>query len=383
MTFKTKSILDFGYLDSDKAVTNYQSVEYDCIRFDEATHFSQYQYEYLGSRLRGANPYPKQRKSSTNPGGEGHQYFKTRFIDPAPPNTEFTAPNGKTRLFIPSRVQDNKFLMAADPDYVKRLEELPEEQRKALLDGSWDLYEGQFFQEFTRSTHVCEPFPIPEHWRIYFTMDYGLDMLAAYWIALDDHDRGYVLREVYEPNLIISDAAKLIKSVTKEIGHEVYAHLAPPDLWNRRQETGRSVADIFAENGIRLTKSNNDRIDGWMSMKEWLAPFQDEQGIMVAKLRFFPGCVNAIRCIPAVQHSETKPNDISDKPHELTHAPDAIRYFTIYRSRGSRKTQPMSEEEMYQELEMRRFANNDIFEVYGQKGGGDIFDVYDSGTTWY
>jgi len=273
--------------------------------------------------------------------------------------------------------------MDADPDYVKRLEELPDEQRKALLDGSWDLYEGQFFPEFTRSTHVCEPFDIPEHWRIYFTMDYGLDRLAAYWIALDDHDRGYALREVYEPNLIISDAAKLIKSVTKEIGHEVYAHLAPPDLWNRRQETGRSVADIFAENGIRLTKSNNDRIDGWMSMKEWLAPFHDEQGTMVANLRFFLSCVNDIRCIPAVQHSETKHNDIADKPHELTHAPDAIRYFTIYRSRGNRKIQPASEEELYQELEMRRFANNDIFEVYGRRGGGDIFDVYDSGPTWY
>lgn len=382
MTFRTKSIVDFGYLDRDNDVIKFQSLEYDTIRFDESTHFSQYQYEYLGTRLRGANPFPKQRKSSTNPGGVGHQYFKSRFIDPAPPNTEFTLKNGKTRLFIPSRVQDNTFLMDADPDYVTRLEELPEEQRKALLDGSWDLFEGQYFGEFSRQVHVMDPIDIPEHWRIYFTMDYGLDMLAGYWIALDEQDRGYVLCEVYEPNLIISDAAKLIKSVTKEIGHEVYAYLAPPDLWNRRQETGRSVADIFYEHGIRLTKTNNDRIDGWMAMKEWLKPFRDEQDIEVAKLRFFPNCVNAIRCIPAVQHDENKPNDIANKPHELTHAPDALRGFCIYRSRGNRQANQVDEDTWYREQEMRQFASNNMFDVYGQKEG-DVFDVYSSGPAWY
>jgi len=383
MTFRTKSLIDFGYCDTDKDVIKYQSLEYDTIRFDEATHFTQYQYEYLGTRLRGANDFPKQRKLSTNPGGEGHQYFKSRFIDPAPPNTEFTGPNGKSRLFIPARVQDNRFLMLKDPDYVKRLEDLPDEQRKALLDGSWDLFEGQFFPEFNREIHVCDPFgPVPEHWRLYFTMDYGLDMLAAYWIALDEHDRGYVIREVYEPNLIISNAAEIIKKATKEIGHEIYAYLAPPDLWNRRQETGKSVADIFRENGINLTRTNNDRIDGWMSMKEWLNPFKDEQGITIAKLRFFPSCVNAIRCIPAVQHSETKINDIADKPHELTHSLDSLRGFCIYRSRGSRKIEPQDDDAWYLDQEAKKFANNNMFDVYDKKEG-DIFDVYDSGTGWY
>lgn len=382
MTFRNKSIVDFGYLDRDNDVIKFQSLEYDTIRFDEATHFSQYQYEYLGTRLRGANPFPKQRKSSTNPGGVGHQYFKGRFIDPAPPNTIFSDPRGRTRLFIPSRVQDNTFLMAADPDYVMRLEDLPEEQRKALLDGSWDLFEGQYFPEFSRKVHVMDPIEIPEHWRIYFTMDYGLDMLAGYWIALDEHDRGYVLCEVHEPNLIISDAAKLIKSVSRELKHEVHAYLAPPDLWNRRQETGKSVADIFYEHGIRLTKTNNDRIDGWMSMKEWLKPFKDEQDIMVAKLRFFPNCVNAIRCIPAVQHDENKPNDVANKPHELSHSCDAIRGFCIYRSRGSRKVEAQDENDWLRERETKIFTSNDIFDVYGQKGG-DAFDVYGSGPTWY
>jgi phage terminase large subunit len=385
MTFRNKSLIDFGYMDNDTAALKYMSLEYDVIRFDEATHFSKYQYEFLGTRLRGANPFPKQRKSSTNPGGEGHTYFKERFIDPAPPNTEFLGHKTKTRLFIPSRVQDNTFLMEADPGYVERLEELPDEQRKALLDGSWDLYEGQYFPEFSRLIHVrSAPFEkIPDHWRVYFTMDYGLDMFAGYFIAVDEQDRGYVFYEVYAPNIIIFNAAEMIKKATMEIGHDVHAYLAPPDLWNRRQETGQSVADIFRTNGIRLTKTNNDRIDGWMSMKEWLRPFKDEQDIMVAKLTISPTCVNLIRCIPAVQHDKRKINDVSSTPHELTHAPDAIRGFCIHRSRGNKKVADRDEDLWDVEQEEKRFANSGMFDVYGGDGGGDIYDIYKPGNSWF
>lgn len=382
MTFKTKSIVDFGYLDNDNDVTKFQSLEYDTIRFDEVTHFSQYQYEYLGTRLRGANPFPKQRKLSTNPGGVGHQYFKNRFVDPSPPNEMFTI-NGKTRLFIPAKVQENTFLMAADPDYVSRLMELPEEQRKALLDGSWDLYEGQYFPEFRRDIHIIQPIDIPEHWRVYFTLDYGLDMLAGYFIALDEHDNAYVIKEIYMPNLIISDAAQLIKTTLKELNLKqgVHTYLAPPDLWNRRQETGKSVADIFFAHGIRLNKTNNDRIDGWMSMKEWLKTYKDEQEITIAKLRFFPNCVNAIRCIPAVQHDEKKHNDISNKPHELTHAPDAIRGFCIYRSRGNRQNPAMDEDQFDTAREEHRFANSGMFDIYNKEE--ESFDEYNMDLSWY
>lgn len=363
MTFKNKSLIDFGFCDTDKDVIKYQSLEYDTIRLDEATHFTQYQYEYLGTRLRGANDFPKQMKSTTNPGGVGHNYFKARFIDPAPPNETFTT-NGRSRLFIPAKVQDNTFLMEKDPEYVNRLKELPTDQRKALLEGSWDLYEGQYFGEFSRGVHVIQPFEIPSHWRIYFTMDYGLDMFAGYFIALDGQERGYVFHEIYEPNVIISAAAKMIKAAEKELGVQTYGYLAPTDLWNRRQETGMSVADIFFKEGIRLTKTSRDRIDGWMAMKEWLAPFDDEQGIQIAKLRFFPQCVNAIRCIPALQYDERKPNDVADKPHEITHAPDAIRGFCIYRTRPNRRAPEVDENTRAVQRFEKSFLDSSMYDVY-------------------
>ena len=327
--FVNGSVIEFGYCDSERDVYKYQSAEYDVIRFDELTHFTEQMYLYLMSRVRGANGFPKQVKSSTNPGGVGHFWVKARFIDPAPPDTVFGT-QGKQRLFLPARVRDNRFLTEGDPDYVRRLENLPELDRRALLDGDWDLFEGQYFTEFRRDVHVVRPFPIPAGWRRYFAMDYGLDMLAGYWIALDAFGRAVVYREIYEPGLIISEAAKRIRALTTE---RVTAFLAPPDLWNRRQDSGRSAADIFAEHGVPLVRAGNDRVQGWYDLKEWLAVRPDERGGESPGLVIFESCGNLIRCLPAVQYSRLDANDVATEPHELTHAPDALRYFAAGRPR--------------------------------------------------
>lgn len=329
--FKNGSIVDFGYIQYEKDVYQYQSAEYDVIRFDELTHFTEFMYTYMISRCRGANPYPKCIKSSTNPGGVGHNWVKERFIDIGAPNVIHTCKletgETTTRIFIPSLVQDNKFMLTYDPDYIKRLDALPEKERRALKYGDWDIFDGQFFTEFKRDIHVIEPFEIPKDWYIYFVMDYGLDKLAGYWIAVDYNNNAYVFREVYESNLLVSQARDKIKEMTNE---QIYLYLAPPDLWNRHKETGKSTADIFEEGDITLYKTNNDRIQGWLQMKEWLKPYKDEQGCMTAKLKIFNTCKNLIRCLPQVQHDEKRVGDIANEPHELTHSVDAIRGFCVY-----------------------------------------------------
>ena len=329
--FKNGSIVDFGYIQYEKDVYQYQSAEYDVIRFDELTHFTEFMYTYMISRCRGANPYPKCIKSSTNPGGVGHNWVKERFIDIGAPNVIHTCKletgETTTRIFIPSLVQDNKFMLTYDPDYIKRLDALPEKERRALKYGDWDIFDGQFFTEFKRDIHVIEPFEIPKDWYIYFVMDYGLDKLAGYWIAVDYNNNAYVFREVYESNLLVSQARDKIKEMTNE---QIYWYLAPPDLWNRHKETGKSTADIFEEGDITLYKTNNDRIQVWLQMKEWLKPYKDEQGCMTARLKIFNTCKNLIRCLPQVQHDEKRVGDIANEPHELTHSVDAIRGFCVY-----------------------------------------------------
>lgn len=336
--FKNGSIIEFGYCDSENDVTLYQSAEYDCIRFDELTHFTEFQYTYLISRIRGVNNFPKQIKCSTNPGSIGHSWVKGKFIDNKLPERIYTDDFNRTSVFIPAKVQENKFLMESDPNYIKRLEQLPENQRKALLYGEWDIFEGQYFTEFKKDIHVIEPFVIPDEWFRYVSIDYGLDMLAAYWYAIDTQKNVYVYKELYEKNLIISEAARRLKEVNGT--DKVKIKYAPPDLENRRQDTGKSAFDIFAEHGEILTRADNRRVDGWLAVKEFLkvCEVRDEQTgdtLKTSKLKIFSNCVNLIRCLPQVQMDEKNPNDVDTEPHELSHSVDSLRYFCVMNSQAT------------------------------------------------
>ena len=167
----------------------------------------------------------------------------------------------------------------------------------------------------------------------YISIDYGLDMLACLWIALDSGGRAYVYRELYESGLIISDAARRICEANN--GDEIAMRFAPPDMWNRRQETGKSAADIFLENGLYFYKTSNNRVQGWYELKEWLKPYSDEQGIKTAKLVIFENCLNLIRTLPELRFDKINPNDVANEPHELTHAPDALRGFVCSDAAGA------------------------------------------------
>jgi phage terminase large subunit len=185
-------------------------------------------------------------------------------------------------------------------------------------------------------------------------LDYGLDMLACYWIATDTQNKAYVYKELYKPNLIISEAAKAILELTTP-NENIYQNLGPPDLWNRRQETGKSAAEIFADNGLYLNQTDNRRVLGWYALKEWLAPYQDEQGIVTANLVIFDNCVNLIRCMSQIQRDEKDPNDCANTPHELTHAPDAIRGFVAGRPCATHRPQePQANPETYRNFNINK-----------------------------
>ncbi len=325
--FKNGSLIDFGYCAAEADVYQYQSAEYDVIRFDELTHFTESQYVYLISRVRGANPYPKQIKSSTNPGGIGHGWVKARFVDPSPPCQSFVGEDGMERVFIPSLLDDNQFLMEGDPSYRRRLLALPEREKKALLYGDWNIFEGQYFTEFNPKVHVIAPFEIPRGWRKYRTIDYGLDRLACLWIATSPDGISYVYREFCKSNLTISQAAREICDRTPA-GEDIYATLAPPDLWSRSQETGKSKAVLFSEFGLNFTKTSNDRECGWLAVKELLLTGEGGQ-----RIRFFSTCQEIIKCLPALTVDRLRPTDCSTEPHEITHAPDALRGFAIFYAR--------------------------------------------------
>ena len=336
--FKNGSCIDFGYCANENDVYQYQSAEYDCIRFDELTHFTEMQYVYLISRVRGANAFPKQIKSSTNPGGVGHTWVKARFVDPAPAGESFTAEGEMSRVFLPSLLRDNDFLNKSDPSYRQRLEALPEREKKTLLYGDWNIFEGQYFTEFSTKKHVCDPFEIPPTWRRYRTVDYGLDRLAVLWIAVANDGRVFVYREYCESGLPISAAARAITERTPE-DEDIYATLAPPDLFSRTQESGKTKATLFQEFGVTFTKTSNDRECGWLAIKELLCDSGNGP-----RMQIFRNCTEIIKCLPALSIDKIRPTDCANEPHDITHAPDALRGFAIFHTRpndpseGARRT---------------------------------------------
>lgn len=336
--FPTGSRIKLGYCDNEGDIYQYQGQEYDVIGLEEATHFTESMRDFfLTCNRTTRSDFTPRVYYTSNPGGIGHAWFKRLFIDRDYHGKE----KAEDYVFIPAQVYDNTVLMDNNPEYIEALENLPEDMRKAHLYGDWNVFAGQYFTEFRRDIHVIDTFDIPDHWRRYRVLDYGLDMLACYWIATDTNNKAYVYRELYQPNLVISDACKKILDMTLS-DEKIYMTLAPPDLWNRRQETGKSAMEIFGENGIWLSKAINDRIQGWYNVKEWLKPYEDEQDILTASLVIMSNCVNLIRCLPQVQRDDRDPNDVSTTPHELSHSVDAIRYFCAGRPCPTPANKPQS-----------------------------------------
>jgi phage terminase large subunit len=321
LVFPNGSRILFGYCENETDALRYQGNEYDVIAIDEATQFPEAVFEMLKASVRGVNGYPKRMYLTCNPDGVGFHWVKRLFVSHEYKEGE----KPEEYQFIQSLVDDNYELLAKNPDYVEQLDSLPEDMRRRWRYGSWDVVFGQYFDEFRQDLHVCEPFPIPEEWRRYIAIDYGLDMLAAYWIAVDNNRRCYVYKEFCSPDLPIGSAADAINGHTLK-DEKIYAVLAPPDLWNRSQETGKSKALLFDEAGLSLTKSNNDREAGWLAIKELLA-VRDEEG---SRLKIFSNCEKLIKHLPELQRDPKRPSDTMNEPHEITHSPDALRYFAIY-----------------------------------------------------
>ena len=125
---------------------------------------------------------------------------------------------------------------------------------------------------------------------------------------------------------------KRLKILYLKAVHKYFGRFTTPDLFNRRQETGRSAVDIFAEHGLFFDKAMGERIPGWYAVKEYLHPYFDEQGIRTARLKISPACKNLIRTLPMLAADAKNPNDTANTPHELTHAPEALRYGLMSRT---------------------------------------------------
>lgn len=321
--FPNGSIIQLGYCDAERDVYRYQGQEYDVIGLEEATNFAESQWQYIKTCNRGTRQdFTPRMYYTCNPGGVGHGWVKRLFID----RSYATGERPEDFVFIPATVRDNTVLMDADPDYIRQLETLPEHLRRAYLDGDWSVFVGQYFSDWRYDLHVVAPFEIPSHWQRYRAIDYGLDMLACMWVAFDDTGDAYVYRELCRADTIVSDGARLILDATPA-GERIEATYMPSDLAGRSSDTGVSRYEAFANAGLYGTLVRQGRVDGWARLREWLKPVDDGTGNVRPRMRIFSTCKRLIHDIPLLQYAETgDPSDVAKDPHDITHAPDALRY---------------------------------------------------------
>ncbi len=328
--FPNGSRIKLGYCDSENDVLQFQGQAYEVIGLEEATHFTEFQFQAISESNRASGNMKKRFAPrmyfTCNPGGVGHEWVKRRFIDRDFRGSE----NPDDYRFIKCLVFDNKFIMENNPEYLDTLMNLPEVRRRAMLYGDWDAFEGAFFPEFNPSRHIIHgETEIPDNALRFRALDYGLDMTACLWCAVLEGGRIIVYRELYESNLLLSEAAEKIVSATPK-GEKIRYTVASPDLWNRRQESGKSGFDIMTAKGLtHMIKADNTRIAGWRVVREYLKAgdfYGGEPRILISG-----ECRNLIRCLPLLRFDEKIREDAASTPHEITHAPEALRYALMSR----------------------------------------------------
>ena len=282
--FPNGSIIKFGYFSKDSDQDQYQGQEYDVIYVDEATQLQEEWLKRLIACNRGVNSFPKHIYLTCNPGGPAHGYIRRLYVD-----RKFNAAeNPDDYTFIQAKVDDNAALMAAMPEYAKMLETLPPKLRKAWRDGSWDIFEGAFFDSFvdneegydTRTwTHVIPDFNPPKYWTYYRSFDWGSRRpFSVGWYAIDTEGRMYRIAELYgcqhdtNGEAIPNEGVKWTPGeVFKAIRDREHEHpylkgkrifgIADPAIWDA--QTGISIAEVADEYCVFFEPGDHARVAGW------------------------------------------------------------------------------------------------------------------------
>ena len=348
-----------SYLERDEDVTRYQGQAFNYIAFDELTQWATpYAWDYMRSRLRSASDHFKDKlymRSTSNPGGPGHNWVKKMFIDPAPWGKAFNAINIETgqpfvwpkgsrfegqplfkRRFIPAKLSDNPYLYD-DGSYEANLLSLSEVERKRLLEGDWDIMSGAAFPEWRRDLHVVEPYDIPKNWTKFRACDYGYGSYSAVlWFAVAPDDSLIVYRELYVSKTLAIDLADTILDLEREDGRISYGVL-DSSLWHKRGDPGPSLAEQMIARGCRWRpsdRSKGSRVAGKNELHRRLQV--DTEWTGRPRLVFFNTCVNAISQLPIIQLDKNNVEDVDTKGED--HIYDALRYGIMSRPRPSHLT---------------------------------------------
>lgn len=379
--------LRFRYLQHENDAIFYQGQWFTWIAIEEAgTYATPRAIDLLRGCLRSAYGVPCQFLLNGNPGGVGHGWLKSRYVDPAPPGVvvEEELPTGRKwrRVFIPARVEDNPPLLDHDPQYVDRLYKAgPEWLVRAWLQGDWDIVAGGMFDDILTPENkpkiIIRPFPIPTTWKIYRALDWGsAKPFSVGWWAVSDGNavydadrligkwpRGSLFRiaEWYGSSRNQDNPNEGVRMLASEVGREIRRREAAmfPD---RYIEPGPADSAIYVADGVARSlgdelrdpdgdntnrgasfvpsdKGSGSRVSGWDTVRRLLtnalAVPAEYPGLWV-----FDHCRDWIRTIPILPRDQKNLEDVDTESED--HIADEMRYMAT-----TKRSYAVSEEWRY------------------------------------
>ena len=370
LTFANGSRIIAGHFQAEKDIDAYLGLEYDVIGIEEATTLTHRKHQDISTCCRSSKTYipaanlahsqlstPNSQLpvhwrprmySTTNPGGIGHAWYRTKFLLPFDQRRET-----ETR-FVPARVSDNQF---NNPEYRRVLEGLSGWQRRAWLEGDWDIAAGQFFTTFRRDVHVISDAPSANgsttlnsqpstlncwddtrahEW--FAALDYGFTHYTVVLLGCTDADGNtFIVDEHAERLWLPQRHASALKAMFARHGvalRTLRRFVAGADIFSR-QSDGTTVAAQYGREGITLKPANTDRVNGWAAILSLLG---DPGSGIPPRLFIHQRCARLCETLPSLQHDPNRPEDVLkvDADEDGTggdDAADALRYLIATKAR--------------------------------------------------
>ena len=367
------STTEFSYLQSTDDVYTYQGREYDDISIDEITQHEEPVFKILRSSLRTTTKGLMPTILLTgNPGGPGHTWVKRIFIDkqfkPEEQPSDYS--------FIQARVQDNLALMDNDPDYVKRLYDLPDHLRRAYLEGDWNIFAGMAFDQLSHATHIIEPFPLPKGTRYFAGYDHGYNHpFSLVMFALHPDGTIYVIKHFTGRLMDVPDISHGMEGYIADISLSIYAGL---DIWSRGRDGSPTIYDQFIAaframgiaSRVTLIEAHTDRKQGVAEIRKYINYRSSPNG--KPRLYFFRNCTDVFDTVAGMQFSAREPEDVLKVDADGDgkggdDAYDAFRYGlmgVVYGASDQKTKDPAYNTGEYLLKTLEEQANNDEEGVY-------------------
>lgn len=309
LRFPNTSRIFLGHFNNEKDIDQYLGIEYDLIVIEEATTLSLVKYRALRDSNRTSKPGFRPRiYASTNPGGVGHAWFKATFIVPARRGEE-----ADTR-FIFGTVEDNQF---NDPDYKRKLEENTGWRLQAYRYGDWDIAAGQYFSTWRHDAIVKKDIQIMPGSDVWCSLDYGFQHPTVVYLFSEHDGTKQVIDEHWRRHALVPEHSADIKRMLARHNLKVEnlrSFVGSPDAFAKKgNESGKTIADEYADNGIKLTRANDDRVSGAAFLLKLLgreADTKNEIPAIAPQIEIHERCQRLITNIPEMQHDPHRPEDV-------------------------------------------------------------------------